>query len=260
MEQISRKYQFLYGSAICCTYTALLLGLEIFLNNGVMNNDAYFYIQSADAARSQGIGVWYNNMVAESQYPPLLLICMIFFSKSTSLSLELAGRVLNVIPCLIAACGVFCCCRLLYKKFFMALVTALLVMSLPGWFNHGSGIVRDPLYWMETIWLFVAAISVKDFQNDDRKKLWLALCIGIVAGLMLLTRKEAISLIIPGIILFFCELTNLYREPLKNWCYHILLGVLILVVAGMIAFLPYFCGINFIPIKALIVHTSEIVL
>lgn len=254
MKLFHQKYQFWYGCVICCAYTALLLGLEIFLRNGSLNNDAYFYIQSAESARSQGFVSWYNKLPTESQYPPLLLICMVFLTESFSLSVETSGRLCNVTPCLVAAVGVFCCCNQLYKKTSMALATALLVMSLPSWFKHGSGIIRDPLFWMETVWLFVMIISAKDFLYDAYKKLWLTIGIGVMAGLMLLTRKEAIMLIIPGMILFFGELSDLYRKPFNKWCYHFLLCILAFLIANIIAFLPYFNGLEFIPFKSIFNH------
>ncbi len=244
------KSRFLQIIVLIC-YVFIFLLLEYHYAGELLNNDAYSYLSDARIAQQHGLVHLYhdsNANVAWHHTPPMLYFCMLVLHKFFALSLENAGLLCNWLPVILSAIGILFICRVLYKNDILAFGTIMLIMSIPEWYKDANGILRDPLYWCEAIWFLYLALRLNVVRDNIRGNYISLILCGTLAGLMMLTRKEAITIVIPLFILSLVNLTDSWRIwqlPKK----HIIPLITSIVFAGFIALLPWLCGIDFIPMR-----------
>ena len=180
-------------------------------------------------------------------FPPLLVILMVIGGKC-ALAPILVGRLVNIVCVLLTTQGILFCCLKLYKSRFTALMSALLVCSLPKIYLEGCGILRDPLYWAEEVWMMYIILQIADSPAPEKHSLWRQLIsLDVLCGLTVLTRKEGAFLF----ILISCVLAFVLFKKVssrKTW-----LSILLVFPVGVaiIAFLPYCAGVPFVPLRFL---------
>ena len=226
------------GSAIVIGYVALTLGVTIYSMRGIMPADSYGYLDFAAQVSEHGWQAALQQMPRLGNFPPLLTILMVAIHR-TGIPLETAGRALNICACLLAAWGVWNCCWQLYRKPLTALGVALLVCSLPGWYEYSRGILRDPLYWTIVSWSCWLWLLIGRRQESWGEQCLLLLGIGLLAGLGFWCRKEMLIFVsLEVAMLLIWRFITIVKTPLRlrgRECLKtLLLLVLMLLPAGIL--------------------------
>lgn len=189
LRDLFERYFYIVGAIITVGYVALTLGTTLYRSQGIMPVDSYTYIKFATLVTELGWAGAVQLLPRQAEFPPLLTVMMVALHHC-GLPLEMAGRILNVGSCLLAALGVWSCCFKLYRRHITQLSVALLVCSLPGWYEYGKGILRDPLYWTIVLWCSWLWLIAGQSSVTWRKRCIIIFIIGILSGIGWWCRKE----------------------------------------------------------------------
>ena len=244
----SDKKFHLAAAVIVAVLSAAMILEEYILSGGELQNDGYEYLTYAREILSGGWNSALEKMPNMANFPPLFVILIVAGGKC-GLSTQLVGRFLNIACILIATQGILFCCLKLYKSKVTALMTALLVGSLPKIYLEGCGVIRDPLYWAGEMWIMYLMLDLTEKCTAEKKRSIFGdiLLLTCLCGLSVLIRKEGVFL---SFLVYAALAVVLYKSKMTKD----LLTMSAVFAAGVafIAFLPYLCGIPFVPLKFLI--------
>lgn len=238
----SSYMSFVLSSLLVVGYMGGVLALEYYLSDEDMPPDSYSYLDFARSVTQSGWAAASEKDPVTSSFPPLLVLSMVSLNR-LGMEMETAGRIMNIVPCLLASIGILCCTWQLYNNRFLAFCTALAVSSLPGWNSYGTGILRDPLYWMLAVWSCAVLMYC---SNNMKRKVCIPRCLflGLLAGLALLCRKEAVILIagemMVAIFLIFSQ-----KQPVRQKVFFFIGASLVFLLPILITFfLLKFSGVD----------------
>jgi len=232
---------------IVALLSAAMILEEYILSGGLLPNDGYTYVMFSQQILTHGWRSALQAMPYMGKFPPLLVIFMVIGGKCGA-SPALVGRLVDIVCILLATQGILFCCLKLYKSRMTALMSALLVSSLPKIYLEGCGVMRDPLFWVEEIWIMCMIMQLADLSVLEKHPLfWRVLLLSGLCGLSVLTRKEGVFL---SILVYLVLAFILFRKPsAARTRLLVLLGFPVAVV--FIAFLPYCVGVPFVPLNFL---------
>ncbi len=178
------------GWGVVMLFAGAMIWLTQWRMSGDYPADSYSYMDFTAHVVEYG---WDASVREFSQFStyPLLLCWLMSKLVGFGMSLEGAGRLLNIGFCLGMVWGVWSCCQVLYRDRFLAVCAALLTISLPGVFRYSGGILREPLFWCMLVWQFRMLLT---WCYAKHRRWHKALLMGVLMGMGLLSRKEQIFL------------------------------------------------------------------
>lgn len=232
-----RQHRFAIISYLAVTLTmAGFMILENTLASGVLLRDAGKYLLYVYEALNNSFAAAAEAYPGMPGYPPMLVMLM-FAAGKVGIDPESAGRFLNSMSMIFSAWAMLYCCRRLYKDQLAALCTALMLISLPKLYLTGCNIMRDPLYWAESLWALALLLNLAGSRELPLKKyFWNLLGMALLLATACLTRKEGIFLT----MLF--TLWNVTLNP-APWRRKLWSTALILAIAALAVTLPFMLNV-----------------
>ena len=186
--------------------SALAVRILFFCMRDRLHRDAYRYI---DVARDLVAANWnwHDPQIVESlNFPPLLLI-LNGLMVEIGFSPLVGGGIISILFGALLPLGVYALARQLLQEQRYAVIAALLTIFHPGCVDVSATVMRDPLY----LFFFTSALALGiNIARTGKSVVWYFLY-GIICGLALLSRKEAVEL--PAIALLWLALeTVLVRD------------------------------------------------
>ena len=215
---------------------AVFITVELVFSDGVLSRDGCKYLLYVTEALNNSWAAAAEKDPGMSNYPPLLVTLM-YLAGKLGIDQEIAGRVLNLSSVFFMSWGILYCCRKLYKDKFAALCSALMLVAIPKIYLVGCNILRDPLYWAETVWALALMLNLAENAEMPLKKyLRNLLGMSLLLALACLTRKEG---------MFFTALFLLWLVTLNpaSWQRKLWSAALLLAIVAVFIFIPHMLGV-----------------
>lgn len=245
---LSERKFMLVSSGIIATLSVAMILARFFSADVLLSNDSYGYLGFTRCVLENG---WKNAILVfpiMENIPPLLLLILLSGCKC-GLDPKVFGVVVNCLGVFLTCQGVLFCSLKLYKNRITALSAAIMICSLPKIYIEGCNIQRDPLFWSESAWLLYVLLSIAkaDFgpgKKEKRYGVFLVFAAALLSALACLTRKEGLFFFC---LSFFSIMIMLSRKKTLSVSVAVVMISIPLLVAVFIVYLPWLCGLPFLP-------------